>query len=123
MGRYKGSKNGEIGYKVDKAQFEKLCSILCTETEICGFFDVSHDTLNRWCHKVYGMTFEEIWDKKSSLGKISLRRIQFKQAETNPSMAIWLGKQILGQTDKVENTITDKVEVINDMPKEDIDYD
>ena len=69
------------------------------------------------------MTFTEIWSQKSSLGKISLRRIQFKQAETNPSMAIWLGKQILGQTEKVETTIDDKVEIINDVPIKDDEQD
>ena len=119
MGRTKGSKNGIFGANIDKAQFEKLCSIMCTEQEICGFFGTSHDTLNRWCHQEYNMTFTEIWEKKSSLGKISLRRIQFKQAETNPSMAIWLGKQILGQTDQVETTINDRIEIVNDVPKED----
>ena len=41
--------------------------------------------------------------------------MQFKQAENNPVMAIWLGKQILGQTDKVEAEVTDKIEVINDV--------
>lgn len=99
MGRTKGSKNGIFGANIDKAQFEKLCSIMCTEQEICGFFGTSHDTLNRWCHQEYNMTFTEIWEKKSAIGKISLRRIQFQQAEKNPSMAIFLGKQILGQTD------------------------
>lgn len=116
MGRTKGSKNGKFGANIDKEQFEKLCSILCTEQEICGFFGVSHDTLNRWCHQEYKCAFTEIFDLKSALGKISLRRIQFKQAEKNPSMAIFLGKQILGQKDVVEQTSTNKVEFINDVP-------
>jgi len=115
MSRTKGSKNGKYGNTIEQKQFESLCSILCTEQEICSFFSCSHDTLNRWCKQTYKMTFEEIWKSKSAIGKISLRRIQFKQAESNPSMAIWLGKQILGQTDKVETEITDKIEVINDV--------
>ena len=123
MPKIKGCKNGRYGALIDKSQFEKLCSILCTEKEICGFFGISHDTLNRWCHQEYDCTFTEIWEEKSSLGKISLRRIQFKQAETNPSMAIWLGKQVLGQTDKIETTIEDRVEVVNDVPKEDLEDD
>ena len=119
MAKTKGAKNGKYGANIDKAQFEKLCSILCTEQEICGFFSVSHDTLNRWCRQEYDMTFTEIFGQKSSLGKISLRRIQFKQAETNPSMAIWLGKQYLNQTEKVEAEITDKIEIANDVPEDD----
>lgn len=119
MGRTKGSKKGVYGAIIDKSQFEKLCSILCTEQEICGFFGTSHDTLNRWCHQEYEMTFTEVWERKSSIGKISLRRIQFKQAETNPSMAIWLGKQILGQSEQIEEKVSDKIEIVNDVPKED----
>lgn len=119
MSRTNGSKNGEYGAVIDKSQFEKLCSMLCTEMEICGYFGVSHDTLNRWCHQEYDCTFTEIFDEKSSMGKISLRRIQFKQAETNPIMAIFLGKNILGQKDCIEQTSTERIEVVNDIPKDD----
>lgn len=121
MAKTKGCKVGMYGSSIDKAQFEKLCSILCTEQEICGFFGVSHDTLCRWCKQEYDCTFEDVFKEKSSLGKISLRRIQFKQAETNPSMAIWLGKQILGQSDQIETVIDDKVQIVNDVPKDDND--
>ena len=121
--RTKGSKGGRYGNNIDKNTFEKLCSIMCTEEEICGFFNVSHDTLNRWCHQEYDMTFFDTFKSKSSTGKIALRRIQFKQAESNPSMAIWLGKQYLGQTDKIEQEITDRVEVVNDVPNLEGDRD
>lgn len=33
---------------------------------------------------------------------MSLRRLQFKHAEKSASMAIWLGKQYLGQRDTPE---------------------
>lgn len=46
------------------------------------------------------MLFSDVYKKYSSKGKISLRRFQFQQAEKNTSMAIWLGKQYLGQTEK-----------------------
>ena len=118
MSRTKGSKNGSFGANIDQKQFESLCSILCTREEICSFFSCSHDTLGRWCKQTYDCTFEEIWQKKSSVGKISIRRIQFKQAETNPTMAIWLGKQILGQSEKVEAEINDKIEVISDVEED-----
>lgn len=118
MGRTAGSKNGVHGAQIEKTKFESLCSILCTEAEICSFFSCSHDTLNRWCKDNYGCTFEEVWKEKSQIGRISIRRIQFRQAEKNPVMAIWLGKQILGQTEKVEAEVTDKIEVIDDVSDE-----
>ena len=36
---------------------------------------------------------------------MSLRRLQFRMAEKSPAMAIWLGKQYLGQTDKIDQQI------------------
>lgn len=117
MGRTKGSKNGKFGTNIDINQFEKLCSLMCTQEEICGFFDVSHDTLSRWCKQEYGQTFSDVYVKKSAVGKIALRRYQFKQAESNSSMAIFLGKQYLGQKDVVEETTTEMVQFVNDVPK------
>lgn len=114
MPRTYGSKNGQHGATINLEQFKSLCGMLCTEKEICDFFSVSHDTLNRWCHDNFGMTFGEAWGKFTSFGKISIRRYQFKLAESNPTMAIWLGKQYLGQTDteKEDNQPLDRIEVM-----------
>lgn len=87
---------------IDKTQFEKLCGFQCTLEEIAGFFDCSMDTIERWCKREYKMTFAETYKKTSYMGKLTLRRAQFKLAEKNASMAIWLGKQYLGQKDVVE---------------------
>ena len=113
MARTYGSKNGQHGATINMEQFKSLCGMLCTEKEICDFFSVSHDTLNRWCHDNFGMTFGEAWGQFSSFGKISIRRYQFEQAKTNPTMAIWLGKQYLGQTDfkEEETQPLDRIEV------------
>jgi hypothetical protein len=48
------------------------------------------------------MTFADTYKSKSQVGKSSLRRAQWNLAEKNASMAIWLGKQYLGQRDIVE---------------------
>lgn len=91
---------------IDKKVFESLCSVQCTGVEIADHFGVSHDTLGRWCKQTYKMTFEEVFAQKRSIGNISLRRMQFRLAEKNPTMAIWLGKQYLGQKD--ETTVNQK---------------
>lgn len=51
------------------------------------------------------MTFADTYKSKSQVGKSSLRRAQWKLAEKNASMAIWLGKQYLGQRDEPEESI------------------
>ena len=99
--------------KIDKDQFEKLCGLQCTETEIIGYFGISKDTLIRWCKETYNMDFANIYEQKKGTGKIALRRFQMQQAEKNPTMAIWLGKQYLNQTDKIETNNEIKLPVFN----------
>lgn len=97
---------------IDKMQFEKLCALQCTEVEICDWFGITDKTLCKWCKKTYKKTFSEIFKQKRSLGKISLRRKQWKLADTSTPMAIFLGKQYLGQTDKVEQVDIDNDNVL-----------
>lgn len=84
---------------INQKLFENLCGIQCTEVEICGVLECSADTLNRWCKRTYKMTFADTYKSKSQVGKSSLRRAQWNLAQKNASMAIWLGKQYLGQRD------------------------
>ena len=91
---------------IDKEQFEKLCSIQCTLNEIAGYFNCSEDTIENWCKRTYKEGFSDIYAKKRGVGKISLRRSQFRMAETNPTMAIWLGKQYLGQAERQEVAVS-----------------
>ena len=93
------AKTGRPRIEIDQEQFEKLCGIQCTLREIAGWFKCSEDTIERWAKRTYDTTFAEAHKKHSASGKISLRRTQFKLAEKNASMAIFLGKQYLGQSD------------------------
>ena len=88
--------------EIDQTTFEKLCGIQCTLEEIAGVLGCSEDTVERWCKRTYGETFAETYKKHSAKGKMSLRRYQFRLAEKNATMAIWLGKQYLGQKDVVQ---------------------
>lgn len=83
--------------EISQKDFEKLCGLQCTKEEICGFFDVTDKTLERWCKRTYKKGFSEVFAQKRGSGKISLRRSQFELAKKNASMAIWMGKQYLGQ--------------------------
>lgn len=97
------ARTGRPKIEIDKKQFENLCGLQCTLNEIAGWFNCSPDTIERWCVKEYKMTFAETYELKRGKGLMSLRRNQWKMAETNPTMAIFLGKQYLGQSDRVEN--------------------
>lgn len=95
--------------EIKKDAFEKLCGLMCTEVEICGFFGVTDKTLNKWCKDTYKMNFSEVYKTVSTDGKISLRRMQFKLAEKSAAMAIFLGKNILGQSDFPETDNSDEI--------------
>ncbi len=88
--------------EIDKKMFESMCEIQCTKEEMCSILDIDEKTLTRWCKDTYGEGFSDIYKKKCQVGLMSLRRTQFKIAEKNASMAIFLGKQYLGQKDMPE---------------------
>jgi len=96
---------GRPRFKIDYDAVEKLANIQCTQQEIASFLGCSVDTLQR------DETFCGIYKKGQETGKMSLRRIQFKLAEKNPTMALWLGKQYLGQKDNIEVESTQLVRV------------
>ena len=93
--------------EIDQKQFENLCGLQCTLEEICGWFDVCSDTLETWCKRTYKRSFSEVFAQKRGAGKISLRRSQWRLAKKNATMAIFLGKQFLGQRDSVDVAVTD----------------
>ena len=116
--------------EINQKDFEKLCGLQCTQEEICGFFGVTDKTLRSWCRRTYGRSFSEIFSQKRGLGKISLRRHQFRLAEKNANIAIWLGKQYLGQKEPDprgdgrppagENNLLDAIMAVEEVNTDDL---
>lgn len=100
---------------IDYNLVEKLASIMCTQEEIASMLECSVDTLLR------SEKFCELYKKGRETGKMSLRRMQWKLAEKNSAVAIWLGKQYLKQREpdmtfdhnigKVDETFYKAIEV------------
>lgn len=107
------NKRGRPSQKLNEVGQEivfKLAQLMCTEEEIASVLDVTVETLH---NKENEANFSECVKKGREQGKSSLRRIQFGLAKKNAAMAIWLGKQYLGQKDsldvKAESEANDKV--------------
>jgi AraC-like DNA-binding protein len=104
--------------QIDKGAFENLCKLQCTLEEIAGWFGCSEDTIERWCKREYNANFASVFGEKREAGRISLRRAQFKLAERSAPMAIFLGKQYLGQKDvqsvEVQKTTEASIKEIED---------
>lgn len=97
---------------IDRKDFESLLALQCTLEEVTAFFDhkldgCSADTIERWCKRTYKENFADVAAKKRNLGKISLRRAQLELAKKNGAVAIFLGKNYLGQSDKIQYESTD----------------
>jgi hypothetical protein len=94
-------------------EFEQLCALQCTKIEITEWFGIEDDTLEKLLKEHYGKGFSEVFAQKRTKGLVSLRRRQFQLAETYPALAIFLGKNYLGQADKQEITHSGNVTTFN----------
>ncbi len=84
-------------YDIDTKQVVKLASYGCTIREVANFFGCSEDLIKK--------SYSQFITKGQDEGKTRLRKLQWTAAEKgNVPMLIWLGKQVLGQTDKQELT-------------------
>lgn len=77
---------------------EDLAEMQCTAKEIASVLGVHEDTIRT--------RFSAPYKRGRETGKSSIRRVQWEIAKTitgpgAATMAIWLGKQYLGQTDKI----------------------
>ena len=85
---------------IDPKQMGQLASLQCTQSEIAAFFRVSLTAVENALKKP---EFRSVYEQGRENGLISLRRAQMHKAlEGNPTMLIWLGKQLLGQRDHME---------------------
>ena len=90
--------------EVDEELLYKLAQIHCTMREMSDIVGVSIDTLKR--------RYADLIDKGKSEGKMRLRRKQIEVAMSgNHTMLIWLGKQMLNQSESPT-----KEEDINILP-------
>ena len=88
---------GGSSVEIDFGQLEKLSALHCTDEEIAAYFHCTPRTIE---NRRKQPDFREAMERGRAKGRISLRRVQIKLAEGgNAAMAIWLGKQILGQRD------------------------
>lgn len=95
--------NGKVPEKViDFNQVIYWAELQSTQEEVAGSFRVSVETLNSRLIENIGMTYSDLRKRVDGNAKMSLRRNQFKQSEKNATMAIWLGKNWLGQRDNQE---------------------
>ena len=98
------------------SELKRLCELQCSLEEIAFAFNITVDALKKLIEKDEAV--KAAINHGQATGKISLRRKQFRLASVSASMAIHLGKQYLGQTDKTQLEVSGP----NGGPVETFDY-
>jgi hypothetical protein len=93
--------NGDQAFDLDLEAIKRLARIGCTRKEIAAMLDIDVTTL--YLHERRNPLISDIIEKGLEQGRAHLRRWQHKAARRGQNaMLIWLGKQLLGQTEKVD---------------------
>lgn len=71
--------------------------LMCTTSEAAGFFGIMKKTFEEMLRIDEGA--KRAWEEGQQKARIGLRRKQMRLADTSAPMAIFLGKQYLGQQD------------------------
>jgi hypothetical protein len=106
------SKSKRIGHKPKLqpdaktcAQIVELAKIQCTQGEAASELGVCESTFNKFLES--HEQARRAWKRGRPEGRVALRRMQWESAERGSTqMQMWLGKQLLGQTDKVEQQVS-----------------
>ena len=88
-------------YNIDNEEVYKLASYGCTNTEIADFYGCDESLIRK--------SYSENLVKGRANVKIRLRKLQWQSAENgNVTMQIFLGKNMLGQKDRFEESETEE---------------
>lgn len=100
---------GRPKFQIDYEAVKKLSMLMCTQEEISSFLGCDVRTLQR------DEEFCRVYKIGQDNGRMSLRRKQFKLADKSATMAIFLGKQYLGQKDNFDTPSEDKNGIIDEL--------
>jgi len=138
---------------IDWDAIGRMAQVMCTDDDIATITHTSLYCLKTRCVTDNGCKFGEFIARHQQQGKASVRKVQYEMAigregkllrddkgkmvlddkghpqweimpiSPNATMLVWLGKQWLGQTDKVENQVSGKdggvltVNIISSIPR------
>lgn len=110
---------GRPEVEIDIEAVKRSAGIGCTIEEIAAVLGVSRATMYNHMNKY--PEIQEAIDSGRENGKATLRRFQWHGAESgNATMLVWLGKQLLGQRDKIDTAVEGAVpiKIIGGLPED-----
>ena len=96
-------KMGRPVIELDEHQLKSLMRLTPSLKDTADFFDVSEDKIEMTIRAKWGLTFSEFRDKNAVQSRLGIKRKMIEKALAGDNtMLIWLSKNMLGMTDKVE---------------------
>jgi hypothetical protein len=105
--------------KIDEDILFKLFQLQSPLDEIADYFGVNRTTIQNYCKNELGHNFSTLYKQGSAEGKTALRGHQFQLSKKNAGMAIFLGKNYLGQKDGDRNDFANAEDVYISIENDD----
>lgn len=101
---------GRPAKEIDKREFERLLSIGCDKPEIVAWFNLklnglNESTFDKWVKREYKCNFSELATKRHPVVKMRVRKGVMDMVGKNAAVTIFAAKNVLGWTDKLEQTV------------------
>lgn len=90
--------------KIKISEIRSIAALQCSTREAAAFFGIRHSLFKHILDT--DPVAKDAWEDGQGKGKMLIRQRQMKLSENSASMAIWLGKQYLGQKDVVVQEIS-----------------
>jgi hypothetical protein len=104
----------KIKIVIDPIQLGKLAELCCSIEEVAAYFRCSPTTIR---YRLTRDPLKTVWETGLARGRISLRRAQLQAAYSGDrTMLIWLGKQLLGQAEKLEQEVKQDQRWVVELP-------
>lgn len=102
---------------IDPDQLAKLAEMACTEQEVAAWFGMPVKNVRS---RLSRQPLKGVWERGQARGFIALRRAMYQAAveQKNVTAQIWLSKNYLGMTDRVDqnNTNTNRMSFVVELP-------
>lgn len=109
------NKGGRPRTHIEYTEVQKLAAIQCTDAEIASWIGMTEEGFRK--RKKSDKQLVGALKDGRDRGKSSIRRMMFQAAEKgNATMLVWLSKNVLGYTDKIDQKNDNKVEIVVKMP-------
>jgi hypothetical protein len=104
---------GRKPIELDLKELEFLSGLHCSNVDLAEHFAVDEKTIR---NKLKVEPYRSVWLRARAEGRIVVRQMQLKAAQAgNPAMLIWLGKNLLDQTDVSRVDVRRLHENINEL--------